>query len=99
MYFFTETGECPEAYLSQSCFPLQNHWAILGCKSKNWYDARSYCQERGADLAILDTVEKINIVSRHVTDRRIASQCSWLYVGLNRERCIYIQPHGGKINC
>ncbi|XP_051245548.1 C-type lectin domain family 12 member B-like isoform X9 [Dicentrarchus labrax] len=50
-------GKCPEGWrkFGYSCYFKSNEW-------KTWYDSRSYCQNKGADLVIINYEEEQKFV-------------------------------------
>ena len=59
------------------------------CNSRNWFDARSYCLEKGGDLASLHSPDKLQAIQDYVTDHRLTMECAILFVGLHHSVWLY----------
>ena len=96
--FISGAADCPVTYLTQACIELEGQQYVIGCKAKNWYDARIYCYKLGGDLAIIDTQIKINTILEYVTHRGLFDKCGWLFVGLRKEEWVIRKAGVGKID-
>ena len=88
----SEGKGCREEFHRQSCFRKADTWYTVGCNSKNWYHARSYCLDKGGDLAVLDTPKKRKDIINAIITRRLAGECAWVYVGLKKEQWLFARP-------
>ena len=97
IYLFSDNVRtCPEKHHINSCLLKDGIRYIIPCNSKNWYDARSYCLQKGGDLATLDTPRKVKSILDHITGMRLSGKCTLLFIGLHKE--IWIDLNDININ-
>ena len=84
-YYLTVGISCPLKNFPQACIQHADGMFIVGCHSRNWYQARMICQDFGGDLAIIDTDDKMKFIMDYLQNYLIYDTCSWLFIGLRKE--------------
>lgn len=80
-HFFCRTGNCPEgsgAVFESSCF------FIIDIPTASWNYARWTCENYGADLAVIKSVNENNVILNLVTNQPTV-QALGVWIGLQRD--------------